>query len=205
MQTFLPYSNFTSSAFVLDSKRLGKQRVENMQLMSALTGLKLTNTFVMREKGAKWFYYDSEGFEVDELDMEPDQHYDRKFEPTYKRVELPSEFWKVVEVEKPGWVNHPVTRMWRGYEWALLKYQMAITKEWQHRGHYDTCFPKTFKLFFASGLETKEELPPWFGVKEFHRAHKSNLLRKDPKFYGPIFRGIPDNLPYLYPPKTEKR
>lgn len=38
MQTFLPYQCFTKSAQVLDSKRLGKQRVEAMQIVNALEG-----------------------------------------------------------------------------------------------------------------------------------------------------------------------
>jgi hypothetical protein len=38
MQTFLPYASFERSVQVLDSKRLGKQRVETMQIMRALTG-----------------------------------------------------------------------------------------------------------------------------------------------------------------------
>lgn len=36
MQTFLPYSDFGASAKVLDQKRLGKQRVETLQIMNAL-------------------------------------------------------------------------------------------------------------------------------------------------------------------------
>jgi|SRR6478609_1292391 len=36
MQTFLPYPSFTSSARVLDRRRLGKQRVETLQIMTAL-------------------------------------------------------------------------------------------------------------------------------------------------------------------------
>lgn len=36
MQTFLPYSSFKDSARVLDRQRLGKQRVENMQIITAL-------------------------------------------------------------------------------------------------------------------------------------------------------------------------
>lgn len=36
MQTFLPYSSFSKSAAVLDYRRLGKQRVECKQLLSAL-------------------------------------------------------------------------------------------------------------------------------------------------------------------------
>ncbi|PZF58818.1 hypothetical protein DEJ23_03210 [Curtobacterium sp. MCSS17_008] len=37
MQTFLPYADFRASAEVLDDKRLGKQRVETLQVMRALT------------------------------------------------------------------------------------------------------------------------------------------------------------------------
>jgi hypothetical protein len=36
MQTFLPFRSFTASAQVLDYRRLGKQRVECKQLLSAL-------------------------------------------------------------------------------------------------------------------------------------------------------------------------
>lgn len=37
MQTFLPYPDFAASAAVLDQKRLGKQRVETLQILRALT------------------------------------------------------------------------------------------------------------------------------------------------------------------------
>jgi Pyrimidine dimer DNA glycosylase len=36
MQTFLPYDSFMKSAEVLDNKRLGKQRVETLQILKAL-------------------------------------------------------------------------------------------------------------------------------------------------------------------------
>jgi hypothetical protein len=38
MQTFLPYPDFYKSARVLDSKRLGKQRVEAYQILRTLSG-----------------------------------------------------------------------------------------------------------------------------------------------------------------------
>ncbi len=37
MQTFLPYPDFTASAATLDAKRLGKQRVETIQVLRGLT------------------------------------------------------------------------------------------------------------------------------------------------------------------------
>jgi len=36
MQTFLPYESFSQSAKVLDWRRLGKQRVEGMQIINAI-------------------------------------------------------------------------------------------------------------------------------------------------------------------------
>lgn len=38
MQTFLPYPDFKKTAECLDMRRLGKQRVENLQIMKVLCG-----------------------------------------------------------------------------------------------------------------------------------------------------------------------
>ena len=46
MQTFLPYPNFVASAMVLDRQRLGKQRVEAMQLVNAIEKQKGTTSKV---------------------------------------------------------------------------------------------------------------------------------------------------------------
>tara|TARA_R110002072_G_scaffold178724_1_gene334735 strand:- start:471 stop:953 length:483 start_codon:yes stop_codon:yes gene_type:complete len=40
MQTFLPHDNFEESARLLDWRRLGKQRVEGMQIINAIEGKK---------------------------------------------------------------------------------------------------------------------------------------------------------------------
>ena len=40
MQTFLPYKNFYECAKVLDQKRLGKQRVEVLQLLNSINASK---------------------------------------------------------------------------------------------------------------------------------------------------------------------
>lgn len=39
MQTFLPYASFEKSARCLDNRRLGKQRVEVLQILNTLTGV----------------------------------------------------------------------------------------------------------------------------------------------------------------------
>ena len=42
-------------------------------------------------------------------------------------------------------------------------------------------------------------LPGWLGEEDFHRSHRSSLLRKDPAFYGAVFTDVPDDLPYVWP------
>lgn len=44
MQTFLPYPSFEQSAAVLDRARLGKQRVETLQILQVLTGNRVVSS-----------------------------------------------------------------------------------------------------------------------------------------------------------------
>ncbi len=118
-------------------KRLGKQRVENLQLIKAI--------------------------------LDPDY----------------------------GWQNHPCTNQWRNYLGALVEYQEAICNEWTSRGYKDTCLEKTYDLVGDMAFITV--LPPWLGNEAFHRSHQSNLVRKDPEHYGPLFPFVPDSLEYIWP------
>ena len=102
-----------------------------------------------------------------------------------------------------GWTNHPVVNMWEGYERALLAYQQAVCNEWTtNRGYVDNCWDKTRLLFLdIVKFPTRQPLimPPWFGDVDFHIAHQSTLLRKDPEHYRPMFPGIRDDHPMVYP------
>lgn len=140
MQTFLPYHRFTDSAHVLDSKRLGKQRVETKQILNALLGM------------------------------------------------------------SKGWTNHPATKMWRGHEVALCHYGTVMTEHWIERGYNDSMLPWFHGMtewLLDKGFPQDD--PWWIGDPAFHRAHQSNLLRKDPDFYGDMFISVPDDLPYVWP------
>ena len=50
MQTFLPYKSFKKSAETLDYQRLGKQRVEAMQIINVIEA-----TCISGDAGAAWF------------------------------------------------------------------------------------------------------------------------------------------------------
>ena len=145
MQTFLPYPSFAESSAVLDSPRLGKQRVETLQILRAV------------------------------------------LIPSY------------------GWQSHPVTQMWRGYLPALTLYGLANVDAWVARGHADSTreliaeFAPDVVSLTQEDLAARGMLPPWIGDEEIHRSHRSNLIRKDPDFYGPLFPGTPGDLDYVWP------
>lgn len=131
MQTFLPYPNIYKSASCLDSKRLGKQRVEAFQILKALRG------------------------------------------------------------ETNGWINHPATKMWRGHEGALVLYMNACISEWIQRGFKNT--------MVCQHALSNDPFPWWFGDERLHASHRSNLLRKDPEFYGKFGWKEDASLSYFWP------
>lgn len=148
MQTFLPYAGFEASARVLDAKRLGKQRVECLQVLRGLTV------------------------------------------PGY------------------GWRHHPAVKMWRGHEEALGRYALTCCAVWTESGRADTCAATMGSDLLAAGVPTVRSqaelaaagaLPDWLGDEDFHRSHRSALVRKDPDFYRPLFPDVPDDLPYVWP------
>lgn len=99
-----------------------------------------------------------------------------------------------------GWSNHPAVCMWRNYERALYRYSTAVCHEWMNRGYRDSCQGKIWRLCLDAGVfEQDLTYPPWLGDEAFHRSHQSNLKRKDPKHYGPLFPEVPDDLPYIWP------
>jgi hypothetical protein len=53
VQTFLPYADFAQSAACLDMKRLGKQRVETLQILNVLSG-KTTGGWVNHPAVRMW-------------------------------------------------------------------------------------------------------------------------------------------------------
>ena len=100
---------------------------------------------------------------------------------------------KALNNQSSGWRNHPAVLMWKDFETTLSMYMDCMIKEWINRG-----FNNTMKL---SDKHTKL-FPMWLGLEEFHAAHRSNLLRKDPIYYSQWGWTEPDNLPYFWPTKN---
>lgn len=108
------------------------------------------------------------------------------------------EAWQILRAlagETRGWVNHPATRMWRGHEGSLARYGIAVCREWVDRGYRDTMLER-----FVAAADGLDDAPPhWLGREDLHRSHRSNLVRKFPEHYRPLFPGVPDDLEYVWP------
>ena len=91
--------------------------------------------------------------------------------------------------------------MWRGYEKALGLYFNVISSEWVNRGfqHNMGFWPAFNRPGIFMNDWSHIEMPPWIGDEAFHASHRSNLLRKDPEYYGKFGWFEPDNLPYIWP------
>jgi hypothetical protein len=96
-----------------------------------------------------------------------------------------------------GWRHHPATKMWRGHIDALIDYGIAMCREWVSRGRADTVHEKL--LVHRVHRDDEGGLPRWLGDAALHDSHRSNLLRKDPEWYGQFGWTVPDDLPYVWP------
>ncbi len=97
-----------------------------------------------------------------------------------------------------GWQHHPAVKMWRGYDWALLQYAMAIHRECERRSIRDKVdIAGWFLLHLAQLDDPTPGMPPWMGDERLHRSHQSNLKRKSPILYRQF--DVPVDLPYYWP------
>lgn len=107
------------------------------------------------------------------------------------------EAWQILETLATGlggWAKHPAIGLWRGHAHDLSIYGEVVCREWIRRGYEDNMLDR-FLDFHAEDTGP----PYWMGWDPFHRAHRSNLLRKDPEFYGKYDWRVPDNLDYIWP------
>jgi len=89
-----------------------------------------------------------------------------------------------------GWQHHPAVKMWRGRINALKLYHNFCIDEWARRGYKNSMQKMIIRGRIA--------YPHWFGRNNFHAAHRSNLLRKDPVYYGNLEWKESSDLPYLW-------
>ncbi len=97
-----------------------------------------------------------------------------------------------------GWQSHPAVSMWRGHGSALATYGRICCEVWQDRGYDDSLW------HFFYEQETGGGMPGWFGSSDLHASHRSNLLRKDPIWYGRYGWTEGPDLPYVWPTQLKE-
>ena len=97
-----------------------------------------------------------------------------------------------------GWVHHPATLMWEGRIAALAFYGMLCCKEWRSRGYKDTMLPR-FSEVYAKHVEYGDDPTPPAFLDDIMLSHQSNLIRKLPEHYQPLWPDVSDDLPYVWP------
>lgn len=114
------------------------------------------------------------------------------------------EAWQILNTllgNSKGWINHPAVKMWEGSSAYLLSYGIRMCEEWRLRGYKDTMTERFI------GINSKYKLgniyPSWLGNKEFHSSHRSNLIRKDPVYYGQFGWSEDGSQEYIWPVKKE--
>lgn len=104
-----------------------------------------------------------------------------------------------------AWKNHPAVLMWKGHQFALYLYGMAICYEWQQRTGKPEFVAAQLTGAYRAGAYGPHDVvesfgyPPWVGNEAFHASHRSNLLRKDPVWYSRFDWKESNNLPYIWP------
>lgn len=97
--------------------------------------------------------------------------------------------------EEPWHISHAG---WEGYEYTLGVFGMSACSVWQNqRGHRDSI---AFQLHeILEGVPHDLVQPPWIGDLNFHRSHRSYLVRRMPEFYAEKFPNNPEGMPLLWP------
>ncbi len=99
------------------------------------------------------------------------------------------------------WPHHPAAKMWQGHFDQLGLYLYAGTQVMREREWYKPkIVDKWAKIYDELRVSfPTSSIPSWMGNEEFHASHRSNLLRKDPEWYGQFGWTESDDLPYVWP------
>ena len=98
--------------------------------------------------------------------------------------------------ETRGWRNHPIVRMWDGYESALQLYFNNCVAEWIVREYNNN--------MELEDITEPLVYPDWLGNNTFHSSHRANLLRKDEKFYSKFNWSEDKTNPYAWYDTSKK-
>lgn len=99
-----------------------------------------------------------------------------------------------------GWENHPASMMWWDHFGCLALYGLVGCAVLQQRRPWMDLTATVDLCMQAWEDYAHQRHPPhWFGDEAFHAAHRSNLLRKAPRWYARYGWQEPPTLDYVWP------
>jgi hypothetical protein len=104
-----------------------------------------------------------------------------------QRVEA-GQILKALNGETKGWVNHPATKMWVGYEFLLKHYYNESLRIWEMRGGKNVLSKPQPLTKEETDRVLSKDFPWWWGSSALHESHKAALIRKDEDYYTPLLQ-----------------
>jgi hypothetical protein len=156
MQTFAPLPSMKKSIKILDNKRLGKQRVEAVQILIALLEIpkmdgSISKAWRWHPATAQWVGHEWALARYLALCC-----------VEWKRRGFSDNLWPI-----------PLTL------WGKMEPRKAIRVS-----ALDSVKRIAVYVHRNGPLTTRQDSPPWWGYRPLHSSHRANLLRKDPDYYG---------------------
>ncbi len=174
MQTFLPYADFARSAAALDRQRLGKQRVEVLQLLNTFRPDRILRGWTQHPARLQWAGH------LDAL-------------ARYGLVVCAE--WRhrgyrdgCAPKIAASWCRSTAQDLPEGAEDSVPPLMLERIDAFLSRRE-EAARRGEDPLFF----------PSWFGDERYHASHRGNLLRKDPGWYGVLGWTESPDLPYFWP------
>ena len=172
---------FQRTAASLDWRRLGKQRVEAMQIYTIICKIEdLCERGILTPPSCGIIATSRE---------DPSITYPQRvkwYEENYRIA-------KAIPGIKLGFGNHPAVKMWLGYRLALGSYINAHIDEWIARGYKNTmlwCEPPNIYQPLV--------LPWWINFKELMMSHCAALINKEIDRKEKLWYTSPERSEYFY-------
>lgn len=195
MQTFLPYKNFSKTAECLSTKHLGKQRVEVLQILNTLTG---RSTGWSNHPAVRMWRGYERALCAYGLEVCAQWRYVRGFKDTcWEKIYDIERSFDVIVCEKDK------------DEFEVIQFTSNFNNKSvdEQDDFYKIADTVTTNLTPGSIVVINSDktirpfYPSWL-TDEFCLSHRSNLIRKNPDHYRPLWPDVPDNLPYIWPDST---
>ena len=100
-----------------------------------------------------------------------------------KQVIECSQILNAIDGTGKGWVNHPVTKMYKPYRQWLYRYMQCLECYIRYIKAKDGCSKDSYLIQSVLWGEKADKIRPFFLTNDFCDQHKRRLFTKNPEHY----------------------